>query len=344
MKKEIKIGILAIIALGLFIWGFQFIKGKNLLSTSNVFYVEYSDAEMMLPSTKVVKNGLEIGTVVDIYLKPGDPNTIIAVLDVQKEIKLPKNTKAVIVTTGFMGDKAVFLEYDQDCNGPDCAKSGDYLIGQNRGMLESMLDAATLESYTAILSAGLSEVLDTLNQKMLDPSSDHLLAQTMKDLQGTMAHLNSTTGQLDRLIGRSSQNIENTLSNLEELTTTLEQNSEKIESILVSTEKTLKAIADADIGSTLDGAGASVQSLQETLAALQPTIQDLSSIISGLKDGEGTLGKLITEDSLYHNLNQLSIDLDAVLLDIEAKPYRYIPFKSRAKVKKYDKKDNPTGY
>jgi len=344
MKKEIKIGILAVIALALFIWGFQFIKGKNLLSTSNVFYVEYSDAEMMLPSTKVVKNGLEIGTVIDIYLKPGDPNTIVAVLDVQKEIRLPKNAKAVIVTTGFMGDKAVFLEYDQDCSGPDCAQSGDFLIGQNRGMLESMLDAATLENYTQILSAGLSEVLDTLNQKMLDPSSDHLLAQTMSDLQVTMANLKSTTGHLDRLIGRSSNNIENTLSNLEGLSNTLENNSEKIESILASTEKTLKAIADANIGNTLNATEASVESLKETLSALQPTIQDLSTIISGLKEGEGTLGMLITDDSLYHNLNKLSTDLDEFLIDLEAKPYRYVPFKSRARVRKYDKKDNTKGY
>jgi phospholipid/cholesterol/gamma-HCH transport system substrate-binding protein len=344
MKKETKIGILAIIALALFIWGFQFIKGKNLLSTSNVFYVEYQNAEMMLPSTKVVKNGLEVGTVIDIYLKPGDPNTIVAVLDVQKEIKLPKDAKAVIVTTGFMGDKAVFLEFDRDCSGPDCAKSGDYLIGQNRGMLESMLDAATLESYTAILSAGLSEVLDTLNQKMLDPDSDHLLAQTMVDLQGTMSNLNKTTGQLDRLIGRSSNNIESTLANLEGLTTTLESNSEKIQSILTSTEKTLKEVADAHIGNTLNDAGASVESLKETLATLQPTIQDLSTIIAGLKSGEGTLGMLITDDSLYHNLNRLSTDLDAVLMDLEAKPYRYIPFKSRSKVKRYDKKDDTTEY
>ena len=336
MKYEIKIAILAIITMALSFWGYTFIKGKNLLSKSNVFYVEYSDVGMMLASTPVLKNGFQVGTVVELFLKPGNPEIVVAKLDIRKEIKVPKDAQAVILTTGIMGGKAVALEYNEECIGENCAKSGDYLKGTSKGMLGSMMEPEELTEYTDALTEGLEKVLDALNEKLTDPNSDQLIAKTMNDLQQTMANLNSATQRLDNLLAGTSNNLRLTTANIEKITKSLSENTSRIESILANADKLSGDLA----GGVVTDAQQAIQSIQTTINALNPAIADLSSIVNKINQGEGSLGKLIGEDSLYTNISEMSTQLDSVLNDLQARPYRYIPFKSRNKVLKYDKKDS----
>lgn len=336
MKYEIKIAILAIITMALSFWGYTFIKGKNLLSKSNVFYVEYSDVGMMLASTPVLKNGFQVGTVVELFLKPGNPEIVVAKLDIRKEIKVPKDALAVILTTGIMGGKAVALEYTEECSGENCAKSGDYLKGTSKGMLGSMMEPEELTEYTDALSEGMGKVLDALNEKLTDPNSDQLIAKTMNDLQQTMANLNSATQRLDNLLAGTSNNLRLTTANIEKITKSLSENTSRIESILANADKLSGDMA----GGVVTDAQQAIQSIQTTINALNPAIADLSSIVNKINQGEGSLGKLIGEDSLYTNISEMSTQLDSVLNDLQARPYRYIPFKSRNKVLKYDKKDS----
>lgn len=336
MKYEIKIAILAIITMALSFWGYTFIKGKNLLSKSNVFYVEYSDVGMMLASTPVLKNGFQVGTVVELFLKPGNPEIVVAKLDIRKEIKVPKDALAVILTTGIMGGKAVALEYSEECSGENCAKSGDYLKGTSKGMLGSMMEPEELKEYTDALSEGMGKVLDALNEKLTDPNSDQLIAKTMNDLQQTMANLNSATQRLDNLLAGTSNNLRLTTANIEKITKSLSENTSRIESILANADKLSGDLA----GGVVTDAQQAIQSIQTTINALNPAIADLSSIVNKINQGEGSLGKLIGEDSLYTNISEMSTQLDSVLNDLQARPYRYIPFKSRNKVLKYDKKDS----
>ena len=335
MKYEIKIAILAIITIALVLWGYTFIKGKNLLSKSNVFFVEYTDVGMMLASTPVVKNGFQVGTVVELFLKPGNPKIVVAKLDIRKEIKVPKDAVAVILTTGIMGGKAVTLEFSEECAGDNCAESGDYLKGMSKGMLGSMMEPEELKEYTDALSEGLKEVLDALNQQLTDPNSDQLFAKTMNDLQQTMENLNSATQRLDNLLAGTSQNLRLTSANIEKITKSLSDNTSQIESILANTDKLTGDLA----GGVVNDAQLAIQSIQSTINTLNPAIADLSSIVNKINQGEGSLGKLIGEDSLYTNISEMSIQLDSVLNDLQDRPYRYIPFKSRNRVLKYDKKD-----
>jgi phospholipid/cholesterol/gamma-HCH transport system substrate-binding protein len=335
MKYEIKIAILAIVTMALSFWGFTFIKGKNLLSSSTVLFVEYNDVDMMLPSSPVLKNGFQIGTVVELFLKPGNPEIIVAKLDIRKEIKVPKNAKAVILTTGIMGGKAVALEFNTDCSGDNCAKTGDYLEGNSKGMLGSMMDPEELQEYTNALSEGLKKVFDELNQQLTDPNSDQLIAKTMNDLQKTMANLSNATQRLDGLLAGTSNNLRLTSANIEVLTRSLASNTSTIDSILSNANKISGDISEG----VVDEAKGTLQAIQQTIQALNPTLTDLNSLITKINEGEGTLGKIISEDSLYTNISELTQQLDSVLNDIQIRPYRYIPFKSRNKVLKYDRKD-----
>ena len=109
MSNEIKIGILAVIAIGLSVWGFNFIKGKNLFSNSTIYKVEYEDVTGLTKSAPVFLRGYRVGIVSDLYLNPDNPNTVIAVLDVDDDLNIPKDTKAALASGGLMSGQVVVL-------------------------------------------------------------------------------------------------------------------------------------------------------------------------------------------------------------------------------------------
>ena len=107
---------------------------------------------------------------------------------------------------------------------------------------------------------------------------------------------------------------------------------EKINSLEM--DKTL-----SNLNNTMGNADTTLAELTTTLKDASAAMNSIAELVNGLKEGEGTIGQLLTNDSLYHNLNRASIQLDSLLKDIEEKPYRYIPLKSRNKINRYDRKD-----
>lgn len=344
MSNEVKIGILAIVTLALSLWGYKFIMGKNALVSSNVFYVEYANVNQLQKGTPVTISGYQVGVVGDIYLKPGDPDlAVIVMLDLNKDINIPKNTKATIVATGFMGGKAIQLSYPQPCSGPDCAKSGDYLQGETKGLLTSMMGPDDAQQYVNILKDGLQEVIDTLNKEFLSEDSNSPIALSIRDLQSSMGNLKSSTSQLDQMLRRSSGDIEGTMKNLNAITGTLEANNDKIKNILANAENLTGDLAEADLQKTLAEVKTAINSLTNTLNSADSAIQGVNKTVSKLNQGEGTLGKMLQDDALYYELKTMSSSIDSLVSDIQDRPYRYMPLKTRRKVEKYDRQDAREG-
>ncbi len=340
ISNEVKIGILAVVAVSLSLWGYKFIMGQNVLTSSNIYYVEYANVNQLQKATPVTINGFPVGVVADLYLKPNDPERkIVVVLDLSRDIQIPKNTKAVIISTGFMGGKAIMLDYEKPCSGEDCAKSGDYLKGETRGLLASMVGEDKVQSYVDIIKSGLEEIIDTLNQEFLDENSNSPIALSVRDLRSTMANLKSSTGQLDALMQRSSGDISGTLKNLNAVTKTIETNNEKIKSIISNTDALSAQLVEADLKQTIAEIKTAVGNLSKTLSTADEAISGVSSTVGKINKGEGTLGKLMQDEALYYELKELSVTLDSLAMDIEKRPYRYIPLKSRRKVQKYDRLD-----
>lgn len=340
MSNEVKIGLLAIVAIGLSFWGFKFIMGKNALSASNLYYVEYTDVEGLQKATPVRLSGLQVGIVSDLYLKPEDPNRrVTVVLDLNKDMQIPKNTKAIIISTSVMGGKAIDLEYSYPCSGTDCAKSGDYLQGETRGLLASMLSEDQAKSYVDIFKNGMNEIIDTINNEFLDENSNSPIALSLRDLRYTMGNLRTTSSQLDVVIQRSSRDIEGTLKNLNSVTGTLQANNDKIKNIIYSADNFASDLAEADLQNTISKVKVTIDSLQVTLGSANGAIKGVSSAINRINMGEGTLGKLMQDDSIYVQLRSLTYNLDSLSTDIKERPYRYIPLKSRLKVKRFDRLD-----
>lgn len=340
MSNEVKIGILAVVALALSFWGYKFILGKNLLVKSNIYKVVYNTTEGMQVGTPVRINGVEVGSVASVELMIDDPDRKVMVyLDLDRSIRIPKNTKAVIVAVGFMGGKAVNLMYDKPCQGADCAESGQFLEGETRNLLASMMGEDKAEAYMTILKEGLADIIDTLNAKMLDEGANTPLSKSLKDLQLSLAHLESATGQVDGLLSRSSGKIDGTLSDLKAVTGTLSAQKDQISGIVTNANTISKDLAEADLKKTIAEVQQSIAGLKQTLHSADLALSGVSDVVTKINKGEGSLGKMMNDDKLYSDIKRLSANADSLVTDIQQRPYRYIPLKSRRKVQKYDKQD-----
>ncbi len=296
----------------------------------------------MQSSTPVRITGVQIGFVADI--KPLlDKKKVLVTLDLEEEIQIPKNTTATILSTGFMGGKAVDLTYDRPCSGDDCAQSGDYLLGKTAGMLSSMLSEEEMNTYLGFLKDGLSDVIDTLNRQLLSEEAEGPLANSLRDLQGTLANLKSSTGSLERILTRSSGDISETLANLHSITDNLSASNEEITGILSSTGNFTSKLNEVDIAQTISEVEATLANLKTTLTSAEAAFDGVNGFLDEVETGDGTLSKLMQDESLYLELSSLSERADSLINDIQDRPYRYVPFKSRRRVKKFDRKDAQEG-
>jgi phospholipid/cholesterol/gamma-HCH transport system substrate-binding protein len=339
MSNEVKVGILAIVAIAVSFWGYKFIMGKNVLLKSNTYKAYYKNVDRMQVGTVVFINGVDVGSVASVGLMDDIDRTVEVLIDLNPGMRIPKNTTAVIVSTGFMGGKAVKLEYDKPCSGDDCAKPGDTINGEFRDLLGSMVGEEDMRTYVKIVKDGLQEVIDTLNNAVLAGDNDTPIGRSMQNLDKTLANLSTTSAQLDNLLRSSSGNIKGSLANVNAITGNLKANNEKLNSILSNADTISGQLASADLEKTIKEVNAAIIDLKSTLNSADQAMDGISSLVGKIDNGEGSLGKLMKDESLYNRINNLSNSADSLITDIQEKPYRYMPLKSRRKVQKYDKKD-----
>ncbi len=321
MQKETKIGILAVLAIAGLVWGYKFLKGKNLLSRAQTFYAVYDNVDNLPLSSPVLINGLQVGTVQDQYLNPLNPEEIIVVLDVNRDIRLPKNTVAMMQTTSFLGNKSVSLIYKGLCTS-DCAVSGDTLAGKYAGLVETMLPPETLNQYIGQLRESLGGILDTLGSRF--SGDDTEAARTVRDVRVTIANLRGITDKLNVLLAGASQDMTAITRNLNALSANLKDNNGRINGILENTEALTADLRNAGISETVKSTNQAVQSMDNTLAGITKATAELQELLTGINDGKGTLGLLAKDPALYQNLQKTSRNLDLLLQDLRLNPKRYI--------------------
>lgn len=338
MSSELRTGILALVAIALSLWGIKYIQGSNILSKSQTFYAYYDDVTGVQIGTPVQVSGVSVGSVSGRELSVEDRRVRLT-FTLEREVPLPKDTRAILATVSLLGDMAIVLDYPQPCSGANCAEAGDTFAGLTQGTVEAMLGEGGLTSYIDQLKSGLLEAIDSLNNGLLSEDSEGPLAESVRDLRGTMKNLNAATGRMNLMLQRSSPALESTLSSVAQLTETLEQQKQAIAGIISNTDSLSQQMVDAQLGEAVAGAKETISKLNETLVTANSAMGGVDELVGQLKAGEGTLGMLLQDEDLYTNLNALSFSLDSLLSDLQDRPYRYVPLKSRRKVERYDRRD-----
>jgi phospholipid/cholesterol/gamma-HCH transport system substrate-binding protein len=295
-------------------------KGKNLLNRSNFYYAEYQNIDELSATSPVLIRGLRIGTVSEVKLKD-DMTTIVATLDIDRGIRFPKNTEALIINTSIMGGKAVVLDVKASCSGDDCAQRGDYLKGRVQGMLESMFADQDIPGYMQQLKSGLGDIVTDISDSLSAQGASNEFAKTFRALQEVLVNLASFTAQLSGSMSAYDRKLQSSLDNLSTFTDALAASDAQITSALANLDTITGDFKNAQLGTSLN---TTMTSFDETLAKVDKSFNELEGLLKEINSGQGTLGKLSKDQELYDNLNETSAQLALLLQDFRLNPKRYV--------------------
>ena len=331
MKKEVKIGLLALVAILSAVWGYSFLKGRNLLTNSYTFYSKFENIDQLPVSAPVLISGVKVGTVSKTSLDPADMKTVIVEMDVENNFDVPSNTIARLISTGLMGQKAIELKMSGPCSGASCAKSGDYLQSQVVNMMQSMLGENSLNDVFSGLGTGLGAAFDSINQQLIDPNNDGRITSILNNIDELSKGLIQTSKNLNGLIYSTNKNLSSLATSMNAVVGNLEKNNNSIEAILNNAAGFTGQLNESDIkgaigglNKTMTSADGALTSMDNTLKELDKTLKNFEKITTDLNKGEGSMGKLLHDEELYTNLNRASKNLDLLLQDFRLYPKRYV--------------------
>lgn len=296
LSKEVKTGLLAIVAIALLIFGYSFLKGQNLLDDDRTFYAVYDNVEGLAPSSSVTINGLEVGKVVSIKFLDNRGNLLVT-FKMNNEFDFSKNSIAQIYGGGLIGGKslAVIPQYERG----QMAKSGDTLPSAiDEGIFELVNDRLTpLQNKVEAVMTDADSVLTAVTD-VLDRDTRRNLRVAIKDLSETATYFKEASGSLNNLLTTNSDKLNRTFTNLDESA----QNVNKLTDSLSNLE------------------------INKMVTDLEKVIADFEKISGKLERGEGTAGKLLNDDALYDNLQRATKQMEELMQDIKLNPKRYIHF------------------
>lgn len=329
MSREFKIGLLTFLVLISLIWGYTFLKGRNLLTKSVELYSTYSDVTDLNVSSPVLVNGYKVGTVTRIELNSQDVKKMNVYYLIDGDYKIPKNAIAVLKSLGFVSGKGIFLQFDKECQGADCVAKGDKLEGSTLGLLGAMLGDVDVSDY----STEFTESLRTIISNIGAPNEPGSFNETVRQLEIITKNVARLTQHTDEVVLSSAQDLKNTLSHLNTLSRTLAQSSQNIESIVKQMDQFTADLAQSEVSSTvanlnetLTDTRSTFQTLKTTMVSAQSTLDGLSLTLNNINSGQGSLAKLMNDKNLYQNLDMTTKNLNLLLQDVRLNPKRYAHF------------------
>ena len=246
ISKEVKTGILVLSGIILFIFGFNYLKGKNLLDSSRTFYAEYENVEGLVVSTPVTINGLSVGKVMDIDFKGDGSGKLKVKLVVNSKFEFSKNSRAELYETGLIGGKAIAIVPAFD--GAENAKDGDKLIGGVKAGLSELVNQrlTPLQEKIEKMMSEADALLINLNE-VFDDNTKSNLRSSIAGLDQLMSEFKTTSKSLNTLISREDSKLNKSLSNFETVSSNLVKVSDSIASTNIAQtvnnlESTLKNV------------------------------------------------------------------------------------------------------
>ena len=298
ISTEVKIGIIFVVCLFVFIWGINFLKGQNIFSKNNHYYTLYDNVKGITESSPVTVHGYQIGQVDKIIL--AENNQLVLKLAVVKKFKIPVGSVARIISADFMGTKAIEMILADD---NDYYKNGDTINTSIEPELKEQInnEIGPIKDRTE----NILVQLDSLIAEVFDK-------QSRESISGSFSNLHHTTENLNEIVAEEKEALKQIFSNLESISSNLEKSNQEI----TQTIQNLSMISDSVAHSNL----------KEAINNTNDAVAQLSIILETISSGEGTLGKLVHNDTLYRNIEASTESLDKLLEDMRLHPKRYVHF------------------
>jgi phospholipid/cholesterol/gamma-HCH transport system substrate-binding protein len=293
--KEIRTGILVITGLVMTIFSFNYLKGINLLDKSRNFNVVYDNVEGLMPSNPVTINGYKVGKVQKISFLEDGTNKLIIKLALDNKVEFSKSSYAELYETGLIGGKAIAIIPNYDDN--EIAVDGDFLNGKIKPGLTELVNQRLFQLQEKLESAITNadkvfvNINDVFNNENKLAISDNLM--NLKSLSESLIKTSDNLNEIlnGDILNKSLKNIETTTANLSNISS---------------------SISDSDIESILNNVNESVNSFNH--------------LINKINNGNGSISKLLVDDSIFENLDKATFELEVLINDIKTNPGRYIHF------------------
>jgi phospholipid/cholesterol/gamma-HCH transport system substrate-binding protein len=296
LTKEIKTAILVISSILLFIWGYSYLKGTDILTDYNTFYIEYNDVEGLVNSSPVTINGLVVGKVKNISFINMSSWKPMVEIQINKEYSISKSSIALIYEPGLIGGKMIQI-VPGTLNPSVLAESGDYLKGDIKSGLTALVSEKLqpLQEKIEKVMVSTDILLSNLNET-LDANTKQNIKNSISKFSETMAEFSDISKTVNTTLTDNKSKINNSLANFENVTGNFAKISD--------------SLAQVNIKQT-------VQNLEKTLA-------NIDKIMAELENGNGTMGKLLKDDKMYTNFTKASNELELLLEDLRLNPTRYV--------------------
>lgn len=294
LTREIKTAILVIASILLFIWGYSFLKGRDLFSSYTTLYVQYDSVEGLAPSAPVTLNGLAIGKIEKITINPVDGKLLVE-LQIKTEFPISKSSLATIYEPGFIGGKQIAIE--PNFSDKTVVESGDRLRANVRlGLTESLSKKLVpLQDKIEKVLVNADNLISGINN-VFDKKTQEDLKKSIAELSSTMEQFHKASAGVNSLLVDNKAQINGAVTNFNKTATNFAKISDSINK--------------ADLG--------------KTVKTLNATLAKVNGIMAGLEAGNGSMGKLLKDDAFYNNLSKTSKELELLLQDVRLYPTRYI--------------------
>jgi len=288
--REVKVGIMAVVAIFVLYFGLNFLKGVDIFTPVNYYYAVYDNVGGLVPSSPVYIKGFKVGQVEEVKYDFSRNESFVIKVSVGKDIKLPKGTRIELYDDGLMGGKAIQFVFAPVQGEFSACASGDTLQSQKGVGLMAQLSGDLMPKIESI-----STQADSLLRAVRVLVESKQLNNSLSSIEKTTSDLAATSSQLKKLMNKD---VPNVIKDVNTITGDLKQVSGNL--------------------SKVDFAA--------TFASIDHTIKNLNLITDKINSGEGTLGLLVNDKNLYVNLTNTASSTDQLLIDLKNNPKRYVHF------------------
>ena len=286
MRKEVKIGIIGILALGLLFFGINYLKGVRMFHASSYYYVEYTDINGLANSSPVFASGYKVGLVRDIQYNHANPGHVVVEVEMDEDMRVPKGSKGELVAD-MLG--TVKMNLILNLKSQEYYQPGDTLPGfVNNGLMGV---AETMVPKVEQLMPKMDSILHSLNQLLASPA----LKGTIENAEKLTANLDITARQLNKLMQNDLPQLTGRMITIADNFTVISEN--------------LKGIDYAN-----------------TFQKIDSTLQNVQLLTNKLNSKDNTIGLLFNDADLYHNLSTTTANAASLLEDLQNNPKRYVHF------------------
>lgn len=314
ISTEVKTGVIALIAIGLLVAGVNFLKGNSFFGGDDVYYVYLPNSGQLSPASSVTLNGVGIGKVLSVdYNAKGDIHSKVKVsFNVQnREVQFPIGTEIEVSSLDFF-NKGLVVHMPEDISKGN-HKPGDVIPGMVATDMvtqaKEYADPIVQKVNKALLS--IDKMVNDLSA-FWDSTATSSLEGSMKDLKISINKFGNAAAEIEGLVVSEKVKISKMLDNVSSITENLKNSNEKVSQIIGNTKKITDDLVSADFKNTVENA--------------KMSLEKFNTMMDKVNSGEGTLGKLMSDDRLYNELIKTNEKLQNLVEDLNLHPERYINF------------------